>query len=117
MISDVDMYHGVVLRQLVLSSGGSSQIGVADLVGRVDTFHIDKTAFQIKHSTKRLSPWQFTYAVAQLDELSALRRTYVQVWAFFVCGRDGVVALSFDELESLVKIGDGGTGWLRVSRS
>jgi hypothetical protein len=116
MISELDRYHGVVLRQLLVTHGRQLRMGVADIAGRVDAFSLEGAAFQIKHSTKRLSPWQFTYAPENLGELTDLCVNYRPVWTFFVCGVDGVVGLSFEEVMSIVTIGPGGAGSLRISR-
>lgn len=117
MIAELDRYHGVVLRQLLLAHPGRVSLGLADLTGRKDSFCLDQGAFQIKHSSKRLSPWQFTYAAENFAELAELRRSFEPVWVFLVCGQDGVVGLSVDELDSIVQPGDGGAAWVRVSRS
>lgn len=117
MIAEFDRYHGIVLRQILVEHGYRVCVGVANLTGRVDAFFIEGAAFQIKHSSKRLSPWQFTYMRENLDELTDLRRTFDPVWAMLVCGEDGVVGLSLDELNSIVQVGTGGAAWIRVSRS
>jgi hypothetical protein len=116
VITELERYHGVVLRQLLVAHGHSVSIGVANLSGRVDAFSIEGGALQIKHSAKRLSPWQFTYMPENLEELIELQRIYDPVWAILVCGGDGVVGLSLDELNSIVGVGDGGAAWIRISR-
>jgi len=117
MIAELDRYHGVVLRQILLAHGGPVMVGVADLSGRKDAFRIGNGAFQIKHCSKRLSPWQFTYLPENLIELTELRRTFDPVWVFLVCGIDGVVGLSLNELTSIMQPGAGGAAWIRVNRS
>ena len=117
MISELDRYHGVVLRQMLVAHGRPASIGVVDVFGRVDAFSIAGAAFHIKHSAKRLTPWRFTYMPENLEELAELRRTFDSVWVFLVCGEDGVVGLSFDELHSILAPGEGGAAWIRVSRS
>ena len=116
MIAELDRYHGVVLRQILVTHGHRVNLAVANQSGRVDAFLIERAAFQIKHSSKRLSPWQFTYMPDNLGELAQLRRVYDPVWAILVCGVDGIVGLSLDELKSIVKVGEGGAAWIRVSR-
>lgn len=116
MIAEFERYHGVVLRQLLVAHGHRLSLGVANLSGRVDAFCIEGAAFQIKHSAKRLSPWRFTYMAENLEELDKLRRLYEPVWAILVCGEDGVVGISLDELKSIVELDQGGAAWVRVSR-
>lgn len=117
MIPEVDRYQGVVFRQILLAHGAPIRIGVADLLGRVDAFSLENGAFQIKHSAKRLSPWQFTYLPENLVELRGLSNSFSPVWVFLVCGVDGVVGITSDELMSIAQIGEGGAAWVRVSRS
>lgn len=92
-------------------------VGVANVTGRVDAFAIESSAFHIKHSAKRLSPWRFTFLPDHLEELEHLAREFNPVWIFLVCGVDGVVGISLNELKSILEIGDGGAGWIRASRN
>ncbi len=101
----------------MVSHRQSVTIGVRDTEGRVDSFFFDAAAFQIKHSTKRLSPWQFTYMPDNVAELAELQQHFRPVWVFLVCGLDGVVGLSLDELKSIMQGGETGAAWVRVSRS
>lgn len=116
MIAELDRYHGVVLRQILVEYRHRVHFGVVDLRGRMDAFCIERAAFLIKHSSKRLSPWQFTYLSENFAELAELRKTYDPVWIFLVCGQDGVVGLSLNELTSIAQVGEGGGAWVRVSR-
>ena len=117
MIPEVDRYHGVVLRQIVLALGVEVRLGVVNLTGRADSFCLNDAAFQIKHCSKRLPPWRFTYLEENVRELAALRVKFSPVWALLVCGIDGVVGLSFEELLSVTRSGSTGAAWIRVSRS
>ena len=116
MIAELDRYHGIVLRQIVLAQPGRVSLGLADISGRKDAFYLNDAAFQVKHSSKRLPPWQFTYGPDNLTELAELGATCAPVWVFLVCGGDGVVGLSLEELQSIIKPGVGGVAWVRVSR-
>jgi len=117
VIAELDRYHGVVLRQLLVAHGQCVRMGVANLSGRVDAFCIDSAAFQIKYSSKRLPPWRFTYATDNLAELVELRRTFNAVWVFLVCGEDGILGLSLDELASIAPLYEERATWVRVSRN
>jgi hypothetical protein len=117
LIPELDRYHGVVLRQIVIAAEHPLLIGIANLSGRVDAFRIERGAFQVKHSSKRLSPWQFTYLPENLSELEALEQQFDPVWVMLVCGVDGIVGLSSSELKSIIKIENGRATGIRVSRS
>lgn len=117
MISDLDHHQGAVIRQLIVAAAKPLSIGPIITSGRIDSFRIDRGAFQIKHSSKRLSPWQFTYLAENLRELEQLEKQYTPVWAILVCGFDGIVGLSLEELRSITRINDQGNAWIRVRRS
>ena len=116
MIPELDRYHGVVLRQMLVTHGHCMRVGVADAARRVDAFFVEGAAFQVKHSSKRLSPWHFTYLAEAIDDLLGLAQTFDPVWVFLVCGQDGVVGISLPELTSIVRVDQGRGGWVRVSR-
>lgn len=117
MIAELDRNHGIVLRQMLVEYGSQVRLGVVNGTGRVDAFSIEGAAFVVKHSSKRLSPWQFTYTPENFAELIRLKEEFSPVWIFLVCGQDGVVGLSTAEFASIAQVGDAGTAWLRVSRS
>lgn len=117
MINEAERYHGVVLRQLIVKAGRPVQIGVANQTGRVDCFSIERAAFQIKYSTKRLSPWQFSFNADQLFEIASLARNYKSVWMILVCGVDGIVALKTQEFLLVTEARPGGICSIRISRS
>jgi hypothetical protein len=106
-----------VLRQIVIEAGRPLLIEAVDQRGRVDCFRLNGVVLQVKYSTKRLPPWQFTLSPDQLSELEALRRQTGSAWVVCVCGVDGIVALNWDEVTQVVDIASTDVGWIRVSRS
>jgi hypothetical protein len=117
MIGESERYQGAALRQIIVSAGRPVSIGSADTSGRIDSFSIERTAFQIKYSTKRLSPWNFSFTADQLFEISALARTFDAVWMVLVCGVDGVVSLRAREFLAITEPRPGGICAIRVYRS
>ena len=117
MIPDIDRYHGIVLRQLVVASKRPLVIQLADNSGRVDCYRVGDVAIQIKHSSKRLSPWQFTFSAEQMSELASLAETHRNAWSLLVCGPDGVLALSLGQLRRAVGQLTEGTASIRVHRA
>ncbi len=117
MISEMVRYQGVAIRELIAASHAPLTIQCADHQGRLDCFRANGGAFQIKYSSKRLSPWQFTLAPEQLGELAGLRATYPTTWLVLVCGIDGVVGLSYEELSELIDTATDIPVSIRVRRS
>lgn len=116
MIPELDRFHGVVLRQLLVGCGRRVTVGAIDPAGRVDSFAFERAAFQVKYSSKRLSPWRFTIPREHFVELRALRMAFDPVWIFLVCGTDGVVGISLEELEEIGLLPDAAASWVSVSR-
>lgn len=115
MISPVDRYHGPVFRHLLLQHGGALVFEALNVGGRADTFRINKSVIQIKHSTKRLPPWRFTFSNA-FDELDQWRRAFGQVWIFLVCGFDGIVSVTVEELCEIAVPDRAGAFWVKIKR-
>lgn len=116
MIPELERYQGIVLRQLVNSFPEGVRLKSVNVAGRADAFAVNGAAILVKHSGKRMSPWQFTYQAENVAELLSLRSNYNPVWVMLVCGVDGVVALSADELIQLVGSKPSSTSWVRISR-
>lgn len=117
MIGESERYQGTALRQIIVSAGRPVRIGTAEASGRIDSFSIERTAFQIKYSTKRLPPWNFSFTADQLFEIAALARTFDSVWMVLVCGVDGIVSLRTREFLSITEPRPGGVCSIRIYRN
>jgi hypothetical protein len=117
MIPLVARYHGVVFRQLVVDAERGIRIAAVDCQGRIDCFAVDDAAILIKYSSKRLSPWQFTFTPDQLLEQESLKDRFERVWLVLVCGNDGLVALDKEEVRALIGSRTHGVEWIRVGRN
>lgn len=117
MIGEFEMYHGAVIRDLVVGNGKPVSIEARDDVGRVNTFILNrKIGIHIKHSASRLPPWQFTYGDDNLAEIERLKKRSRRVWLIHVCGQDGFVALTYDEFRSINSTDAQTTCFVRVDR-
>lgn len=117
MISDLDRWHGAVLRQLFVEWNAAATVRSIDEFGRIDTFIFNGSAFHIRHSGKRLSPWQFTLVPDSLIQLRSMYSRYPNSWLFLVCGIDGIAGLQISEVTTLVQVDSSEPEWIRVSRS
>lgn len=118
MIHEFEKYHGVALRQLVVEAG---ELGVLiraeDPRGRLNSFVVnDRVGLHIKHSSKRLPPWQFTFDDENCQELHHLGGHAAQIWIALVCGPDGVVCLTHQEFLSMNSEECEATAFIRIDR-
>ena len=116
MIHEFEKYHGVALRQLVVEAGNLGLfLRVEESRGRVNSYVVnDQVGLHIKHSSKRMPPWQFTFDNENCEELASLREHAAQIWIVLVCGPDGVVGLTYDEFLSVNPEGCEATAFVRI---
>lgn len=71
-----------------------------------------------KHSTKRLPPWTFTFQPNHIHSILELKEKSLNLYIVFICYKNGICCLSFNELRKIILIGKNeSTKWVRVSRS
>lgn len=117
MIGEFERYHGAAIRELIVGSGRPVRIETYDDMGRVNTYRINGAiGVHIKHSAKRLPPWQFTYLEDNLAEIQRLVEQCRSVWLIHVCGQDGIVVLSHSEFCSINPVDAETTSFVRVDR-
>lgn len=98
MISDSERYHGAALRNLIVGAGKALTIQTDDDSGQVNTFRLNSdVGIYIKHSSKRLPPWQFTYLSDHIEEIARLAEKCRHVWLIHICGQNGIAVISLEE--------------------
>lgn len=117
MIREFEQYHGVVLRHVIVCAPGPVTLAARDEAGRVNSFTLNgSVGLHLKHSSKRLAPWGFTFTADNDAEIEWLAGQTDALWVALVCGRDGVVALSYDEYQAVTDCDPGATKFIRLDR-
>jgi hypothetical protein len=117
MLDEYEFYHGVVVRQLIVESETSLTIRPFLREGRISAFVLNgRIGLYIKHSSKRMSPWRFSFNIEQAADLLDLERRYPDSFIVFVCETDGLVTLSFAQLHEIVDFQQSENAWVRVDR-
>lgn len=117
MIPEYKLYHGAVLAELVDISPRALSIDELREDGRLTSYVLDnRVGMQIKHSSARLRPWQFTFTKPNVVELGLLQFSHPDTYIVFVCHLDGLVCLTVEEVMSLLVFGASDQGWIRISR-
>lgn len=119
MLDEYEFYQGVVLRQLAVENDYSMSVSFRPFVreGRVNAFVMNgRVGVYMKHSSKRMSPWRFTFNIEQAADLLDLEHKFPDSFMVFVCGTDGLVTLSFADLHSIVSFQESENAWVSVSR-
>lgn len=101
MSYEFEFYHGVALCKIIhdaphatiklYSENSNSSYVVNSDVGIL-----------IKYSTKRMSPWQFTFTKKHCDELFGMIQCLKAVFVVLVCKDNGIVCLNSEEIKTLL---------------
>ena len=117
MIAEYKLYHGAVLAELVDLLPRAVSINELDEEGRLSSYILDgRVGLQVKHSTQRLHPWQFTFTKSNGLELLSLSNIVPEVFVVLVCHTDGMACLTIREVTSILAAGESDQAWIRVDR-
>ncbi len=116
MIKNFERYHGLALSRLLHATG--LEIGIRAITDSGNSSYVlnGRIGLYVKYSTKRLSPWQFSFNREHLKEVFLLKRQTKELAVVLVCGNDGIAALTFAEFELVLGQQFNEVGWIAVSR-
>jgi len=119
MIKEFEIYHGVVFARLINAS--QATLCMASYRPENNASYClkngNRTAgLYIKHSSKRLSPWRYTFLQEHQDEISQMKAEFGEVFVVLVCGKNGIVVLNYAELKSILDHNHESAEWVSVAR-
>ena len=116
MIKEFSFYHGVVFS--ALSHYSRKPLTIMQYHSQDNASYIinDNVGVYIKYSTKRLSPWQFSFQPLHLLELQEIDQKYQELVVMLVCRDDGIAGLTFEELIQVIDIDSTTTESISVNR-
>lgn len=102
MIKDANRYYGAAISMIVDSSVGG--VLVENISKSSAGFYlIDRILpIFIKYSTSRKGPWVFNFQESHQSFQQSLYEEYGECLIVFVCGKDGVAALSHKSFRSVL---------------
>jgi hypothetical protein len=71
----------------------------------------------IKYSSKRLSPWRFSFHKRHQDKILEMKKDIGELYLLLVCNDDGVVVLTFDELKQILNENYETVEWISATRN
>src|ERR1700730_737383 len=117
MLDEYEFYQGAVLRQLVGSSNLSISFRPFMRAGRIAAFVVNGLiGLYVKHSSKRMPPWRFSFTIEQASDLLDLEAKLPDSFVVFVCETGGLVAMSFSDLHKIVDFQQTDNAWVSISR-
>lgn len=116
MTKEFEQYHGVVFARILHASTVPITVSIYPSKGNSSYVIDGSTGLYIKHSTKRISPWRYTFSKVHQDEIRQMYEQLGEVFTALVCRDDGIVVLNFDELKSILNDKHGASEWVSVTR-
>lgn len=116
MIKEYEFYHGVVFTRIMHVARRPLSLRPYESPSNASYVLNNEVGIYVKHSTKRLSPWRFTFLIEHQEEIDNLRAEFQKVFLLLVCYDDGVVCISYDELKQILDDHHDPVEWISVSR-
>jgi hypothetical protein len=101
MSHEFEFYHGVALCKIIHASTNAT-IRLYCENGNSSYIINDDIGIFVKYSTKRMSPWQFTFTKDHCNELFGMVKRLRVAFLVLVCRDNGIACLNFSEIKTLL---------------
>ena len=116
-INEFKSYHGSAFADLIDESTVPITLFRPNLLNNAYYLLDDEIALYVKHSTKRLTPWRFTFHTDHVQELSQILQKHEICFLVLICGRDSIAVIDKDEISRLLPIASPSISWVSVQTS
>ena len=117
MISEFEFFHGAVFARMLHATQQAITIAPWSALDNASYVLDGKKGIYIKYSTKRLSPWRFSFQGRHYEQIVKMRSDIGEVFVVLVCNGDGAVVLTFDEFQQVVKDDAEAVQWISAARN
>ena len=117
MIKEFEFYHGMVFARILHTTKNENSIKAYPTQDNASYVINDKAGIYIKYSTKRLSPWRFSFQKRHQEEILRIKNEIGEVFLLLICNDDGIVALSFEELKRILNEVHQEVEWISAARN
>ncbi len=117
MLKEFEFFHGIVFARMLHAT--QEQISIKPYPTPDNASYVlnNKVGIYVKYSSKRLTPWSFSFQKRHQDEILRMKNEIGEVFVLLVCNDDGIVGLNFDEVRNLLDEVHEDVEWIRVARS
>ena len=116
MIRDFEFYHGLVFARILHGTQRPLNLRLFQSVSNASYIVNDTIGIYIKYSSKRMTPWRFTFMKEHQEEIDLLKSNFEKVFLVLVCSDDGVVCLSYAELKQILDNQHDPIEWISATR-
>lgn len=117
MINEFEFFHGVVFARILHAT--QRELSIKPFAESDNAAYIlDRNkGIYIKYSSKRLSPWRFSFQQRHQNQILEIQRAVGAVFVLLVCNNDGIVVLTFDELKQILDENHESVEWISAARN
>ena len=117
MIDEFKAYHGSAFAELIDESTIPITLFRPDLSNNAVYILNNSIGLFIKHSTKRISPWRFTFQLDHVKNLSNLTGEFEHTFLVLICGRNSIAVINALEVRDLLPLDSPAVSWVSVNTS
>lgn len=101
MIKEYEYLHGIIFSRLC--SNTSITFTIKPYGKGYSSYVINSSAgLYIKYSSRKRSPWRFTFLKSHINKISRMHRAFGEVFIVLVCYLDGVATIKFSDLKPIL---------------
>jgi|SRR5579872_4366538 len=116
MINEFEFFHGLVFARIVHGTQRALLIRPFQSVSNASYVVNDSIGIYIKYSSKRMTPWRFTFRREHQEEIDLMKTRLSRVFLLLVCNDDGVVCLDYSELKVILDEQVSPIEWISATR-
>jgi hypothetical protein len=116
MIQNFEFFHGLVFARILHGTQRPLSVRPFQSVSNASYVVNDAVGIYIKYSSKRMTPWQFTFKKEHQAEIDLMKSSFKNVFLILVCNDDGVVCLSYSELKEILDNQHDPIEWISATR-
>jgi hypothetical protein len=117
MINEFKSYHGSAFTDLIDESSIPIKLFRPNLLNNSYYLLDDEIALYVKHSTKRLTPWRFTFHADHVRDLAEILQEREFIFLVLICGRDSIAVIDKDEITRILPLEKPSLSWVSVQTS
>lgn len=117
MINEFEFFHGAVLARMLHATQQPMVVAPYSEFDNASYVINESKGVYIKYSTKRLTPWRFSFQKRHQEKILEMKRGLGEVFVVLVCNDDGAVVLTFEEFQAVVKSDSADGQWVSAARN
>ena len=114
-LNEYEFFNGVVLNRLI-RKGKPIKIDIFPTSGNNSFMINDKVGLFLKYSTKKISPWRFSFTREHQEEMKIMKDLLSDAYLVLICGKDGIACIEYEELKIVLDEYFEDVEWVSASR-